>query len=189
VKQASSYTIKADFINPFLNSTLSALVDLVAITDVSPTRPLLKTGDRSDGIVSSIIDMSGTPVYGSYAVTFTQPVLDEICAQLFTDELSKGVHPLTVASDFVGEFANIVCGRAKDLLSRRGFCFGLATPRVVSGKDHRIEHAIDGPIIQVPFQSQWGDIYVETSFCHAEHYYAPTASIKPPAREPHRAVA
>lgn len=165
--------MKVDFINPFLQSTLSALVDLASMAEVSAGKPCLKAGNQALGSITSLIDMSGTPVYGSYAVTFSQPVIEEICRRLFIEELSRGTHPTLLASDFVGEFANIVCGRAKSTLSRRGFCFGLAIPRVVSGQNHRIQHAIQGPIIQVPFLSPWGRFFVETSFCHADHYYAP----------------
>ena len=181
--------MKADFINPFLQSTLSALVDLASIADVSATKPCLKANCQAVGVLTSVIDMKGTPVYGSYAVTFSQSVLDEICRRLFEDELKKGVHPLVVATDFIGEFSNIVCGRAKDSLSRRGFCFGLAIPRIITGADHRIEHAIRGPVIQVPFTCEWGDFFVETSFCHADHYYAPNNATGNPLSEQIRAVA
>jgi len=189
VHHSPSYTMKADFINPFLQSTLSALVDLASINDVSATKPCLKSATQAAGVLTSIIDMNGTPVYGSYAVTFSQTVLDEICQRLFAEELKKGAHPLVLATDFIGEFANIVCGRAKDVLSRRGFCFGLAMPRVITGTAHRIEHAIQGPVIQVPFNCQWGDFYVETSFCHADHYYAPAYSMRGNVGDQNRAVA
>lgn len=169
--------MKADFINPFLSATLSALVDLAGMSAVEPGKPSLKLGEQASGILTSIIDMRGTPVYGSYAVNFSQPLLDEISKRIFAEELKRGAHPLILAKDFVGEFANIVCGRAKDSLSRRGFAFGLATPRVISGKDHKVAHAVNGPVLQVPFTSQWGEFTVETSFCHADHYYAPNTGI------------
>ena len=181
--------MKADFINPFLTSTLSALVDLADMSDVSPNKACLKAGSSAQGLLTSVIDMNGTPVYGSYAVTFSKQLLDELCSRVFADELKNGAHPLILATDFIGEFANIVCGRAKDSLSRKGFSFGLASPRIISGDSHRIEHAIRGPVIQVPFISQWGDFYVETSFCHADHYYAPSQRLPNDNSEPKRAVA
>ncbi len=172
-KQIVSYAIKADFINPFLTSTLSALVDLASMAEVTPNKPLLKIGSKAEGSLTSVIDMNGTPVFGSYAVNFSEGIIDEICQRVFADDIEKGVERLELSKDFIGEFSNIVCGRAKNLLSRKGYCFGLATPRIICGQNHDVKHAIKGPVLQVPFCSPWGDFHVETSFCAADNYYAP----------------
>jgi len=40
----------------------------------------------------------------------------------------------------------------------------MATPMVVSGKDHTIHHKADGPIIIIPLGSEFGKAFIEFSF-------------------------
>ena len=159
------------------------------MADVHPNKPTLKINSKAEGLLTSVIDMNGTPVFGSYAINFSEGFINEICQRVFEDEIKKGGHSLDLAKDFIGELSNIVCGRAKDLLSRKGYSFGLATPRIICGNNHDVEHAIKGPVIQVPFNSPWGSFYVETSFCAADNYYAPLAKHRRQNSEPRRAVA
>lgn len=162
-----SYSMKADFINPFLISTISVLQETVALTDVIPGRPELKTSTAAAGFLSGIVDMSGRPAQGSYAITFTSAVVRETCARLFTDEIRAGEDIKTLASDMIGECANMICGRAKDLLSRNGYDFSLSPPRILLGEKHTVQHALKRPVIQVPFSTCWDSVFVEISFCEA----------------------
>ena len=67
-------------------------------------------------------------------------------------------------TDLVGEITNMVTGGAKRMLSEKGFEFDMATPIVVSGKDHTIHHKADGPIIIIPLGSEFGKAFIEFSF-------------------------
>jgi chemotaxis protein CheX len=50
------------------------------------------------------------------------------------------------------------------MLSEKGIEFDMATPMVVSGKDHTITHKADGPVVIIPLSSEHGKAYIEFSF-------------------------
>ena len=58
----------------------------------------------------------------------------------------------------------MVTGGAKRMLSEKGFEFDMATPMVVSGKDHTINHKAEGPNVIIPLNSPHGKAYIEFSF-------------------------
>ena len=67
-------------------------------------------------------------------------------------------------TDLVGEITNMVTGGAKRMLSEKGIEFDMATPMVVSGKNHTITHKADGPIVIIPLSSKHGKAFIEFSF-------------------------
>ena len=67
-------------------------------------------------------------------------------------------------TDMVGEITNMVTGGAKNLLGEKGYDFAMATPIVVSGKNHTITHKSDGKKILMPFTSDAGNANIEVSF-------------------------
>lgn len=58
----------------------------------------------------------------------------------------------------------MVTGGAKRILSEKGFNFDMATPIVVSGKDHTIHHKSKGPIVIIALRGEAGRAYIEFSF-------------------------
>lgn len=66
--------------------------------------------------------------------------------------------------DMVGEVTNMICGSAKRDLAERGYEFGMATPIVVSGKQHTISHQVDGAKIILPFMCDEGLAHLEICF-------------------------
>ncbi|HAD47725.1 MAG TPA: chemotaxis protein CheX, partial [Idiomarina sp.] len=64
----------------------------------------------------------------------------------------------------VGEITNMVTGGAKKTLGEKGYEFDMATPIVVSGKDHTISHRSEGPRIIMPFSHIAGKAYIEICF-------------------------
>jgi chemotaxis protein CheX len=67
-------------------------------------------------------------------------------------------------TDLVGEITNMVTGGAKRLLSEKGIEFDMATPIVVSGKDHSIHHKSKGPVVVIALKGEQGKAYIEFSF-------------------------
>jgi chemotaxis protein CheX len=49
-------------------------------------------------------------------------------------------------------------------LSQKGFEFGMATPMVVSGKNHTVDHQVDGKKLILPFSHASGNLYLEMCF-------------------------
>ncbi|MFT7008593.1 MAG: chemotaxis protein CheX, partial [Colwellia sp.] len=50
------------------------------------------------------------------------------------------------------------------ILSEKGFNFDMATPVVVSGKNHTIHHKSKGPIVIISLKGEAGRAYIEFSF-------------------------
>ncbi len=67
-------------------------------------------------------------------------------------------------TDMVGEITNMVTGGAKNILGDKGYDFDMATPMVVSGKNHTINHKCEGKTLVVPFSSDNGQAFIEVSF-------------------------
>ena len=77
-------------------------------------------------------------------------------------ERPKGITP--DVTDMVGEITNMVTGGAKRILGEKGYDFTMATPVVVSGKNHTISHKSEGAKILMPFDSDFGKVHIEVSF-------------------------
>ncbi|HHM06259.1 MAG TPA: chemotaxis protein CheX [Gammaproteobacteria bacterium] len=152
--------MKAEFINPVLESTLDVLTTMAHL-EATPGEPKLKESDRAHGDVTGIIGMTGTQARGSLAVTFPAPVILEITKRMMHMEVNEVSDLVT---DLVGEIANMVLGGAKRRLEDQGYDFDLALPAVVSGTNHTISHKTDGPKILLPFASEPGEFFVEICF-------------------------
>ena len=133
----------------------------MAQMELTPEKPKLKSGDIAKGDVSGLIGMVSEQAKGSLSITFEAPLA------LATMKNMVGEAPDEVDEevvDLVGEITNMVTGGAKRLLSEKGFEFDMATPMVVSGKDHTINHKADGPVVIIPMKSEFGRAYIEFSF-------------------------
>jgi chemotaxis protein CheX len=64
----------------------------------------------------------------------------------------------------VGEMTNMICGGAKNVLAEQDYHFEMATPVIVSGSNHTIQHKVDGPKIILTFTSKLGNAYLEICF-------------------------
>ena len=116
--------MKAEFINPFLESMVNVL-STMATLDATPQRPSIKQDNTARGDVTSVIGMTSPQVKGSLAITFSEPVLLEICRRMLGEEL-PGIND--VATDLAGEITNMVSGGAKRLLGEKGYQLELEIP-------------------------------------------------------------
>lgn len=154
--------MKAEFVNPFLTSLVNVLKTM-ATMDVHPEKPHLKKSEIAKGDVSGLIGMVGPQTKGSFSITFESGLALEIMHRMLgerPDDINEEV------TDMVGEITNMVTGGAKRILADKGFEFDMATPIVVSGKGHTITHKSDGPIIIMPFKSEYGAAFIEICFDH-----------------------
>jgi chemotaxis protein CheX len=152
--------MNVEFINPFLSSMLNVM-STMAQMELIPEKPRLKKDEIAMGDVSGLIGMVSTKTKGSLSITF------EAKLALATMKKMVGEGPDEIndeITDLVGEITNMVTGGAKRMLSEKGFEFDMATPIVVSGKDHTIHHKADGPIIIIPLGSEFGKAFIEFSF-------------------------
>lgn len=152
--------MNADIINPFLSSVVNVL-STMAMLNVSPGKPSIKEGNVSQGDVSGIIGMTTKTVSGSMAITFPSGVVFEIVNRMLGETVTEVNDTVT---DLVGELTNMIVGGAKAQLEEKGYDIGMATPVVVTGKDHEIIHKAEGQKILMPFNSEPGQFYVEVCF-------------------------
>lgn len=152
--------MKADFINPFLESMTNVL-STMAMLDAKAGKPLIKDSETARGDVTGVIGMTSTQAKGSLAITFTAQVLREICKRMLGEE-PDGVDE--TATDLAGEITNMVSGGAKRLLGEKGYNFDMAIPAIVSGKDHSVHHKTTGPKIIIPFETDHGAFFIEVCF-------------------------
>jgi chemotaxis protein CheX len=152
--------MRAEFVNPFLQSMLNVMSTMAHI-ELTPGKPQRKTDERALGDVSGLIGMIAPQTRGSMSLSFQQSLALEAMRQMLgeaPDELNEEV------SDMVGEITNMVTGGAKRLLAESGFEFEMATPMVVSGPGHCITHHAKGPRIFMPFDSAHGQAIIEICF-------------------------
>ncbi|MCC2617699.1 chemotaxis protein CheX [Aestuariibacter halophilus] len=152
--------MNVEFINPFISALMNVLKTM-AQTELKPGKPKKKTDDVSRGDVSGLIGMVGEQVKGSLSITFDEALALEIMNRMLGEKPAK-INP--EVTDMVGEITNMICGGAKNELADKGYEFGMATPIVVSGKDHTINHKVDGPKMIMPFTSDAGSAYLEICF-------------------------
>lgn len=152
--------MNVEFINPFLTSLMNVL-ETMAMTKLTPGKPSLKKEQTARGDVSGLIGMAGPQTKGSLSVTFEESLALTIMERML------GERPAAIneeVTDMVGEITNMVTGGAKNILGDKGYDFDMATPMIVSGKDHTINHKCEGKTLIVPFTSDNGNAYIEVSF-------------------------
>ena len=152
--------MNVEFINPFINALRNVLATM-AQTELEPGKPAKKKDSVARGDVSGLIGMVGPQVKGSLSITFEEALALDIMEKMLGERPASIDNEVT---DMVGEITNMICGGAKNELADKGYEFGMATPAVVSGKDHSISHQVDGPKIILPFTAPQGKAYMEICF-------------------------
>lgn len=152
--------MNVEFINPFLSSLINVL-STMAQTQLKPGKPRIKTDEKACGDVSGLIGMVGPQTRGSFSITFDEQLALTIMERMLGERPDSINEEVT---DMVGEITNMVTGGAKNLLGQKGFDFDMATPIVVSGKEHTITHKSQGKKILMPFTCDAGNANIEVSF-------------------------
>ena len=151
--------MKAEFINPFLSSTVDVFATML---DCELTRGELSLNPtfQPQHEITGIIGMTGK-ASGTVVVSFDSEVA------LSATEAMVGEKPESLDGDVisaVGELTNMIAGKAKADLSQ--FEMKLALPTVITGKDHMISLDSTAQAIAIPYSCKWGDLCVEV--CIAE---------------------
>ena len=152
--------MNAEFINPFI-AAFKNVLETMAMMPLAAEAPKKKEDELARGDVTGLLGMTGPKVKGSFSITFEEPLALDIMARML------GERPTEIDSeviDLVGELTNMVAGGAKNTLGESGYDFGMATPVVVSGKDHTISHRVDGPKLILPFKGDSGRAFIEICF-------------------------
>ena len=152
--------MNAEFINPFIAALLNVM-QTMSQTVLIPGKPKKKSDNHAGGDISGMIGMVGDNIQGSMSISLDEGLVLEIMHKML------GEKPDSIDSDvqdMVGEITNMICGGAKNELGQKGYDFGMATPVVVSGKNHTINHQVDGKKMVMPFSHKSGILYLEMCF-------------------------
>jgi chemotaxis protein CheX len=149
--------MNVEFINPFINATINVLSTMGGVNP-KPQKPHLKNGNRSYGEVTGIIGLAGKEAKGSFAVSFSRGCIEKIVSNMLGEDVQDLEQDII---DAVGEITNMISGGARAELENKGYSFEMAIPSIVSGKDHKIVHITDFPVIVVPFDTDDGPFFVE----------------------------
>lgn len=152
--------MNVDYINPFLNSISNVIVTMATL-EVTPGTAKPKLDDHAYGDVSGIIGMISNTLKGSMALTFTEPAILQITSRMLGEEVTVIDDTVT---DCVGEITNMVTGGAKSILADKGHYFDMATPVIISGKEHEIIHKFKGAKVIIPFSVEAGEFFAEICF-------------------------
>ena len=145
------------FVNPVLESIVNVLSTMANLTPEAG-KPSIKVGEDARGVVTGMIDFSGSKAKVSTAISLSRPVAIEITKRMLREE-PEDINDMV--EDLVGEIANMMAGGAKAKLEEQGYDFELTLPSVISGEQHVVKHTVDAPIILLPFSSDAGDFFVE----------------------------
>ncbi|ASP40114.1 chemotaxis protein CheX [Bacterioplanes sanyensis] len=150
--------MKADYINPFIETIQHILTTMASMT-CGHGKPFLKDDSCPLGDVTGLIAMNGDSVEGSLAISFSASAIQGITSAMLgetVEELDDSCTSLT------GELTNMLSGGARKLLWERGYSFEMATPRLLQG-DAQINHYASAQVIVIPFDSKHGDFFIEVA--------------------------
>ena len=152
--------MKAEYINPFLNSTKNVL-ETMCQTPVKAQKPELKKGNKSYGEVTGIIGMASENVKGCMVVSFSKNCIINVVANMLMEAPKDDIDDEII--DAVGELTNMICGGAKAQLAKLDHKFDLATPTMIQGKGVEISYLSDSPTLVIPFSTDYGEFVIEAN--------------------------
>ncbi|MBN1381521.1 MAG: chemotaxis protein CheX [Deltaproteobacteria bacterium] len=144
------------FINPFLQGTIEVLKKM-AFVEAKPGKVYLKNTSIAYGDVSGVIGITGDAV-GSLAISFTEACICNIANKILGETYQNACQEVF---DAVGEVTNMISGVARNYLEKESMSVYAAIPSVVFGKDHTIDHILNGPSIVIPFITEKGSFVVD----------------------------
>jgi len=147
----------AGIINPFLEATLEVTKSMAQL-EATVGHPAIKKGIEAQGEVTGFIELNGTALQGTLAITFNKEALLLVYKKMLGDTLDDIDES---ALDLAGEITNMVCGGAKQRLSENGYNFTLTRPSILSGTPHEIKHRGSGPVITLPLELGHGKMFIE----------------------------
>lgn len=149
-----------NIINPFLEAAMKVL-GTMANVEARPGRPFIKPDNYARGDVSGIIGIKASDQRGTISVTFEGRCAMAVVGKMLMEELGDLNQDV---ADGVGEITNMISGQARRGLAEVGLSFEAGIPTVVVGRHHKIVHISTGPILAIPFKTDFGDLVVEVCF-------------------------
>jgi len=144
--------MKAEYLNPFLKSTVETFSIMVNLPVTLGKIYLLKEPNKTD--ISSLLEFSGD-VRGKVAILYTLDVALKISSKFLGEKITELNEDV---ADSIREIANIIAGSAKKYMPALHLTMSL--PSIVRGPS-RILEGRKLPVICVPFNCELGSFIME----------------------------
>jgi chemotaxis protein CheX len=148
--------MKAEYVNPFIESTLAVFNTMVGIEPIKDNL-YIKKGDESSYDVSGVIGIAGQ-ASGSVVISMPKELTLEIVSK-FIGEEKKEIDDEVI--DAVGELINMIAGSAKKSFSEKGLRFKISIPNVIVGQGHKIKKPSGVPCLGVKFKVKDTEFVIE----------------------------
>ena len=157
--------MKAEHINPFLNSTMNVFEHMLGSLPQVGQKTLMKNFCSHRWDISGVIGVTGT-AEGVVAIRLTHKLVEKI---LEKSEITCNSQEETVEviNGMVGEIINMIAGNALGEITR--FDLDITVPLVIQGSNHTIGWPRNNPIITIPFITSYGPFEVNVSM--RENFY------------------
>jgi chemotaxis protein CheX len=148
--------MRAEYVNPFLKSTIETFKTMVGLK-VKPGKIFLLKDSQLVADIFGVIEISGN-LEGSVAMAYPRDTAIKISSKF----LGEDIRELNASViDCVGELSNIVTGFAKkDLQDLRVV---ISLPKVFQNRDDVVIPK-NAPVVCIPFDSELGSFVIEVSY-------------------------
>ncbi len=151
--------MKAEHINPFLNSTLNVFESMLGSQPQVGQKSLMKNFYTHRWDISGVIGITGT-ADGVIAIRLTHKLVEKILEK--SEIVCSGPEETAeIINGMVGEIINMIAGNALGEITR--FDLDITVPFVVQGDNHSIGWPRNNPIIAIPFITNYGPFEVNVS--------------------------
>ncbi len=133
---------------------------MMAMISPKAGKPYVKQDSLAKGDVSAVVGITGAK-NGTISLSFEKKCAVTVVKNMLGSDIQDIMDDV---KDAVGEITNMVSGQARRGLAEMGLALQAGTPTVILGDGHSISHISKGPIIAVPFETEYGGFTLEFSF-------------------------
>ena len=151
--------MKVAYINPFINACIDVFQTFSGFVS-TPGKPAagMHPGDHCS--IKAMIGLNGHGIQGYFIISFSHTFLEKVVEGLFGRQTSVSMNEI---NDLAGELTNMIAGYAKAHLSKQGYFFDVAVPRITHTLPEIPEYMKGTPVIMVPFTTPSGEYTIEAS--------------------------
>ncbi|WP_022667604.1 chemotaxis protein CheX [Desulfospira joergensenii] len=147
------------YINPFISASMEVFLTFAGV-ESHPGAPVVSKKPLADKEINGFIGLNGHGISGYFIINFSSSFLTAIYAEIFDHSKAKKEE----LYDLAGELTNMITGMAKAELSKQGFFFDVAVPKISQAPLLMIpQDLVTNPVIVVPFDTRAGKFYIEAS--------------------------
>jgi chemotaxis protein CheX len=147
------------FLNPFIDSTIEVLGVTCGVDSIKEN-VMIHLGEekREPFNIASIVTMSSPYFKGSLALCFPKDCFLKIYKNMTTEDHQD----ISVDNcDGASELCNQILGNAKAKLNERDLEVNATIPTVTYGEKVVLNHLVEGPVITISFDTDFGPLHLE----------------------------